>query len=93
MGGKMRTGIQGIQGMGRYGGGARWNRKGRTSRYGYARCFSNFRPILRDDSCQVGTVYSVLLLCNGRSINNKTAILHAYLTEQNMDRDAPGMRD
>ena len=79
-------GIPTIGGRGRYGGGRRWIKR-RDRRYGNARVPSNLRPIPRyvGGGARINNLSPTLVLCNARSINNKTKTLQDFLAEQAVD--------
>ena len=82
----MKLGISTIEGLGRYGGGARYHYGRRALRCNNARTPSNLRPIPKDEG-RVSRDYPPpsLVLCNARSIGNKTATMRDFFVSLGVD--------
>ena len=78
------SGIPRIMGQGSYGDGRRLDNR-KTGRYGNARCLSNLRPIPKHAVVEAEGKERTLILCNARSINNKSSTLRDYFVEQEVD--------
>lgn len=82
----MGSGISTIEGLGRNGGGARYLYRRRVSRCSDPRTPSNLRPIPRDEgSKSKDYTPPSLVLCNARSIGNKTATMRDFFVSQGID--------
>ncbi|XP_077778804.1 uncharacterized protein LOC144326222 [Podarcis muralis] len=82
----MGSGIPTIEGLGKNGGGARYNYRRRVLRCSDPRTPSNLRPIPRDEG-RASRDYPPpsLVLCNARSIGNKTATMCDFFVSQGID--------